>query len=111
GAGVGAGALAAGRQAAAVAEAAVRADVAQPGDVLLHLAAERALDGVLAVEQRGQPADLFVGEFLGPPLRVDAGLLAQAQGQRRPDAVDVAQRNVGRLVVRNVHALDTRHTL
>ena len=37
------------------------------------------------------------------------GLLAQAQGQRRPDAVDLPQGDVGRLVVGDVHPEDTRH--
>ena len=76
----------------------------EPGDVLLDLAAERPFDGVVAIKQPGDAGDLVVGEFLGPAERIDAGLLAQAQRQRRPDAVDVAQRDVGRLVVGKLDA-------
>src|SRR5215212_5278139 len=50
GAGVGAGPLAAQRQAAAVADAAVAADVLQAGDVLLDFPLQRPLDSVFAVE-------------------------------------------------------------
>src|SRR5262249_40318075 len=50
GAGVGLGALAADRQAAAVPEAAVALDLLEAVDVLVYLAAQRAFDGVLAVE-------------------------------------------------------------
>src|SRR5215470_1869757 len=77
GAGVGARALAAHRQAAPVPQAAVALDVLQTRDVLLHLPAQRALDGVLAVEQRRQPADVVVGQLLGAPLRIDPRLLAK----------------------------------
>src|SRR5262249_23511849 len=79
GAGVGAGSLAAHRQAAPVPQAAVALDVLEAGDVLLHQAAQRALDGVLAVEDAGDAGDVLVREFAGAPQRVDAGLLAQAQ--------------------------------
>src|SRR6202011_5655259 len=42
-------------------------------------------------------------------LRIDAGLIAKVQGGRRTDAVDVAQRNMCGLIVRDVHTQDTRH--
>ena len=51
----------------------------QPGDVLLHLAAQRAFDDVLAVEDVGDAGDLVVGQLLGPALRVDAGLARTAR--------------------------------
>src|SRR5437868_857622 len=88
GAGVGTGALAAHRQAAAVAQAAVAADVAQAGDVLLLLAAELALDGVLAVEDDGEAGDLFLGQLAGFALRVHLGLAAHLEGRGRADAAD-----------------------
>src|SRR5712691_9984293 len=110
GTGVGAGALAAQRHAAAVADASVTANVLQAGDVLLDLPAERAFDRVFAVEDGRQPGQVVVGQLLGPPLRVDLGLLAQPQRRGRPDAVDIAQRDVRRLVVRDVHTQDTWHS-
>src|SRR5438034_3715052 len=54
GPGVGSRALAAHRQAAAVARAAIATDVLEALDVLLHLAAQGALDHVLAIEDGGQ---------------------------------------------------------
>src|SRR5262249_14182967 len=60
-------------------------------------------------EDGGQAGQVVVAQFLGSPLRVDVGLFAEPQRQRRPDAVDVAQRDVRRLVVGDVHTQDTRH--
>jgi hypothetical protein len=62
-----------------MAQATVAADALQAEDVLVDLAAERALHRVLAVEDRGQAADLVVGQLAGATERIDAGLLAQAQ--------------------------------
>src|SRR5205823_5929761 len=109
GAGVRLGALAADRQAAAVADAPVAADVAQPRDVLLDLPAQLALDRVLTVQDRRQPGQVVVGQLAGRPLRVDAGLAAQPQRGRRADPVQVTQRNVRRLVRRDVNTQDTGH--
>ena len=88
----------------------VRAFVAQPRDVLLNLAAELALDDVVRLDQPGDAADLVLGELAGSHARVDPGLLQDAERQGRPDAVNVAQRNVDALVAGNVSAGDTWHT-
>src|SRR5262245_10246696 len=88
---------------------AIAANVAKPGDILSNLPAKRALNGVVAVEDRRDPGDLFVRQLLGPALWLDSSLLAHSQGQRRTDAVDVAQRDVRRLVGGNVNTKDTRH--
>src|SRR5262249_10828805 len=61
---VGAGPLAAHRQVAAVADAAVAADLGQPLDVLLVLAAERAFHRVFAVEDVGDAGDLVFVQLL-----------------------------------------------
>src|SRR5262249_54969505 len=90
-------------------QATVRADVLQAGDVLLHQAAQRALDRVLAIQDAGDAGDLLVAQLLGAALRVDAGLLAQAQSQAGADPVDVAQRDVRRFVGGEVNTQDTRH--
>src|SRR5579871_1806175 len=58
-AGVGAGSLATHWQAAPVSHAAIALNVFQPGDVLLHHAAERTFDRVFAVENVRQPCDLL----------------------------------------------------
>src|SRR5206468_6342430 len=56
-----------------------------------------------------QAADIVVGHFTRFALRVDPRLIAETQSQRRPDAVQIAQRNVRRFVRRNVNTEDTRH--
>src|SRR5262249_6122624 len=108
-AGVGARPLAAHRQAAAMAKAAIALDILEPGDVLLHLAAQGPFDRVFLVEDAVQPVDVVVAQVLGLAVRIDPGLLAQPQGQRRPDAVEVAQRNVRRLFVGGIDTLNTGH--
>src|SRR5262249_55720444 len=70
---------------------------------------ERTFDRVFAVEDAGQAADVVFREIFGPPLRIDLRLAAQLQGRGRTDSVDVAKRNMGRFVVRKVHAENTRH--
>src|SRR5262249_17045451 len=85
GPGVGPRPRAAHGQAAAVPQPAVALDGAQPGDVLLHLPAQRALHRVLAVQDRGQAADLVVAQVAGAPLRIDLGLVAQLHRRGRPD--------------------------
>src|SRR4051794_37918033 len=109
GAGVGAGALAADGQAAAVPEAAGALDVLQALGVVLHLAAQRAFGDVLAVEEAHDAGDLLVGQVAGAALRIDVGLVAQLQGRGRADAVNVPQRDVRRLVVGQIDTEDTRH--
>src|SRR5205823_7348526 len=66
GAGVGVGALAADRQALAVAEAAVAAQVHQALDVERDLAAEVAFHLVALLERFADAVDLVFGEVLGP---------------------------------------------
>src|SRR4051812_15501313 len=98
GAGVGAGALAADGQAAAMPQAPVAANIAEPGDVLLDLAAEEALDLELVLQQLGDAGDVIVAELAGAPVRVDVQPVADLDRGGRPDPVQVTQRNVRRLV-------------
>src|SRR5439155_1584167 len=70
---------------------------------------EWAFHRVFTVEDRRQAADVVVGKFLGPALGIHLGLFANAQSQRRSDAVDVPQRNVRRLVGGKVNTQNTRH--
>src|SRR5262245_36785032 len=109
GPGVRLAALAADREVPAVPGPAVAANVFQPLDVRSLGSAQGPFDQVFPVEDGRDPGDLVVGQFLGPPLRVDAGLVTQPQGKSRPDPSQVAKANVGRLVRRQVNALDTGH--
>src|SRR3954467_14547239 len=89
GACVGAGALAADREAAAVADASVAGDVAQTRNVLRYLAAELAFDGVVLVQERGDAGYFVFAELAGVRLRVDTGFVAQLAGGLGADAVQV----------------------
>jgi hypothetical protein len=90
-------------------DTAITINVAKPRDVLLHGPAKLPLDDELSIEKRSQPADVVVGHIARFALRINARLIAQPQGQSRPDAVQIAQRNVRRFVRRDIHAENTRH--
>src|SRR5258706_3466292 len=75
GAGVRAGALAADRERAAMSMAAIAADVAQAGDVLLDRAAQSAFDQKALVDEADDFRQFLFGQVLGAPLAVDARFL------------------------------------
>src|SRR3954470_6421349 len=68
GAGIGVGALAADRQALAVAQAAIAAQVHQPLDVHRHFAAQVAFDLIVAVDDFADLDDLGFGQIAHPAL-------------------------------------------
>ncbi len=75
GAGVGLGALAAHRQAAQVADAAIALDALQALEVHADLAAQIAFDDILAVLDRVDDlGELLLGQILGADARIDVGL-------------------------------------
>src|SRR6185437_12758088 len=102
-AGIGAGALAAYRQATAVPDAAVAAEVHQPLDVHGDLAAQIALDGELR-DLRADGVDLVLREVLDPGVRVDARALAGGVRARPSHAIDVREPDPHVLVHRDVDA-------
>ena len=108
-AGIGLGALAADRQVAPVAQAAVRADLDQALDVQGHLAAQVALDLVAPVDDLAQPVDLLLGEVPDPGVRVDVGLGEDLLAGRQADPVDVGQGDLDPLLARDVDAGDACH--
>src|SRR3546814_6377409 len=73
---VGLGALAAHRQALAVAQAAVAAEVHQALDVHGHVAAQVALDHVVAVDGLADAGDLVIGQLVHPARLRNAHLAA-----------------------------------
>src|SRR5687767_1708458 len=108
GAGIRAGALAANRQAAAMTEAAVAAEVHQSLDVDRHLATQVAFDRQTA----DFLADLFqigVGQVLDLPVERDTARLADLLRGRAADAVDRGQADLGVLVGRNVDTSNACH--
>src|SRR6185437_10730705 len=105
---IGARALAAHRQAAAVTQAAIGAEVDQPLDADADFAAQVALDR----ETRDFLAQLFhlaFGQRLDRRGRIDPGLHADRLRPRAADAVDALQAHPNVLVDRQVDTRDARH--
>src|SRR5262245_9416337 len=90
-AGVAAGALAAHGQAAPVPVAAVAADVLETLDVLADLAAQGALDEVVAVDDGVDLGQGLLGDLAGAEVGVDLGLGEDHLGELRPDPVYVLE--------------------
>src|SRR3712207_4262490 len=111
GARVGVRALAADRQALAMAQAAVAGEVHQPLDVHRGLAAKVALDIVVAVDRLADVQDLLVGQVLDPLFRRDAELGDDVLGRGLADSVDIGERDFHALVGGDVHPGDTSHSL
>src|SRR5262249_10156687 len=91
GAGVGSGALAADREAAPVALAAVGADLLEALDILGDLAAQGALDDVPAVDDGVDRRELLLVQLAGAQVGVDRCLREDVMGELRPDPVDVLE--------------------
>src|SRR4051812_43838013 len=87
----------------------IAADVPEPRDILLVLPAQGTLDSIFAVEYGGQARCFLFRQLLGLTAGVHLRLGAKFQRSGRPDPVNIAQRNMGWLVVRQVDTQDTRH--
>src|SRR3954451_15105991 len=109
GAGVGVGGVATHRQAAAVAQAPIGAEIHEPLDVHRHLAAKVALDDVVAVDGLADLEHLGVSQLADPALGRDADLVGDLLGLSRADAVDVLERDHDALVGRDIDACDAGH--
>src|SRR4051794_3383722 len=105
GARVGLGALAADRQAAAMAKAAIAAEIHQPLDVDRHLAAQVALDRH-AADLLADALEVGVGQVLDLAVERNSGGVADLLRRRAADAVDRREADLGVLVGRNVDAGD-----
>src|SRR5581483_5908249 len=108
-AGVGMGALAAHRQAAAMPQPAIAAEIHQPLDIELDFAPQVTLDHVVAVDQLADVQHFLVGELRHAPLRRMAQLLHDLGRLFLLYAMDVLQRDDDALVGRKVDTSDTSH--
>src|SRR5918995_2057075 len=109
GAGIGVGALAADRQAAAVTQTPIATEIHQPLDVHRDIAPQVALDAVVAVDGLAQAADVGIGQLVDPPAELDPDRRQDLARAGRANAVDIGQGNPDRLAARDVHSGDTRH--
>src|SRR3954452_11805277 len=103
------GVLAAHGQPAAVAHAAVGADLHQALDVLGALAAQIALDREVVVDRVTELGHLVLGEVADVGVRRDADLREQLVGGRAAHPVDVGETDLDALVERDVDPGDTSH--
>ena len=87
-------------------DAAVRADLGEPLDRLLPVAAQVTLDLEVRVDVVAELRDLFVGEVLDLRVRVEAELGGYLAGSRLADPVDVGQPDLEALLVREVDSRD-----
>src|SRR5688572_19714927 len=104
-AGVGLRALAPDREAAAVAKAAVGADLGQSLDVLGALAAQVPFH-LLGLDRLAKLHHLVVGQVLDVGVRIDADAGDDLARGRAADSVDVGEAHLDALVERDVYACD-----
>src|SRR5262245_38398932 len=109
GAGVGLGALAPDRQPATVTEAPVGADIHQPLDVHLNLAAQRALHLQVALDDAAQLARVLVAQTLDPDIGAHPRLREDLARGGAANAEDVGERDLDALVRRKIDARDACH--
>jgi hypothetical protein len=91
-----------------MADPAVRADLGEPLDRLLPVAAQVALDLELRVDVVAELRDLFVRQVLDLRVRVEAELRSDLARGRLADPVDVGQPDLEPLLVRKVDSGDSR---
>src|SRR5262249_20466448 len=106
---VGARALPADGQAAAMPHAAEAADFHQPLDVHRDLLAEITFDAALLLDHPADLTHVVLGQILDADVRRDPGILQDAVRAHTPDAVDVGETNLDPLGARKINARDTCH--
>src|SRR6478609_4927055 len=109
GARVGLGALAADREAHAVAATLVAADLDLAADVRLDLTSEVTLDLEVGLDLVAKLDQLLVTERVDPGVRVDAGGGQELLGAGTADAVDVGECDLDALVAREVDTNEACH--
>src|SRR5580704_429467 len=107
GARIGMGTLATDRKAAPMPQPTVAAKVHQPLDVHRRIAAQIALDLVIAVDHFANLQHLLVGELRDPTLVGNSHLAHDFTRLGGTDAVNILQPNQHALIGRNVHSSDT----
>jgi len=99
------------REALAVPEATVGAEVHEALDVHLHLAAQVALDLVLGVDDLADRLDLLLGQLVDLLVEGDLGPSADLLRGGASDTVEVRERVDDVLATRKIDARDTCHVV
>src|ERR1700731_837788 len=108
-AGVGMGALAAHRQPAAMAQAAIAAEVHQTLDVHADFATKIALDQIVAVDHFADLQHFLVAQLADATVSWNLDLLHDVGSMLLTDAMDVLERDHHALVGRDIHTGNTGH--
>src|SRR6185312_6270051 len=108
---IGVGALTTHRQAAAMTQAAIAAEVHQTLDVDTGLAAKIALDEIVTVDHFADLQDFLVAQLADATILRDLHLLDDLGRVLLADAMDVLERDQNALVGRDIHAGNTGHGL
>ncbi len=95
----------------AVPEPAIAAEIHQPLDIELHLAAQVAFDEKILVDHLADLQHFVVGELVDAPVFRDVDLLHELLGPVRADAVDILQRHDDALVRGDIYACNSCHDL
>src|SRR5881394_1956352 len=108
---IGVGALTAHRQAAAMTQAAIAAEVHQTLDVDADFSTKIALDQIVAVDHFANLQNFLVAELADATLSGDLYLLDDLGRVLLADAMDVLERDQDALVGRDIHTGNTGHGL
>src|ERR1700682_99202 len=111
GARVGVGALTAHRQAAAMTQTAIAAEVHQSLDVHAGLATQIAFDQIVAVDHFTDLQHFLIAQLRNATVFGNLDLLHDLGGVLLADAMDVLERDQDALVGRDIHAGNTGHGL
>src|SRR4029077_20330481 len=103
------GALAANRQALAMTQAAIAAQIHQALDVHGNVTAQVAFDQEVAVDDFADLDDLGLGQIADPAGRIDTQLGDDLVRDVRPNAMDVAKADFHAFLSRDIDAGDTCH--
>jgi len=97
------------RQSLAMPQATVAAKIHEALDVHRHVAAQIAFDFVMFVDVLADFENFGLGALVDALGRRNPGALANLKRVGRPDAKDITQRNMQRLLRRNIHTCNTGH--
>src|SRR5215813_7533577 len=104
-------ALTAYRQAAAMTQATISANVHQPLDVHLHTFAEVTFDFALGFEDRANATQVIFRQVSDPRVEVDMSLVQDRCRSRPSNAIDIRKTNLRTFVGRKIDACNTSHYL
>src|SRR5260221_4319713 len=108
---IGVGTLTAHRQAAAMTQAAIAAEVHQTLDVDADLTTKIALDQIVAIDHFADLQNFLIAELADATLGGDLHLLDDLGRVLLADAMDVLERDQDALVGRDIHTGNTGHGL